>query len=67
LENLNDGVDINRAWETIREDITISAKDSLGYYELNQPWFDEWCYRTVRSKETSQIAMTTGSKPNKWE
>jgi hypothetical protein len=34
LENLDTEVDINRAWETIRENIKISAKESLGYYEL---------------------------------
>jgi hypothetical protein len=43
LENLDDEVDINRAWETIRENIRISAKESLGYYQLKKlkPWFDE--------------------------
>jgi hypothetical protein len=36
-------VDINRAWETIKENINNSAKDSLGYYELKKPipWFEE--------------------------
>jgi hypothetical protein len=34
LENLDDDEDINRAWETVRERISISAKASLGYYEL---------------------------------
>jgi hypothetical protein len=45
LENLDDEVDINRDWETIREDITIPAKENLGYYELkkHKPWFDEGC------------------------
>jgi hypothetical protein len=35
--------DINRAWETIRENIKISAEESLGYYELKKlkSWFDE--------------------------
>jgi hypothetical protein len=35
-------VDINNTWETIRENIKISAKESLGYYELkkHKPWFD---------------------------
>jgi hypothetical protein len=44
LENLYD-VNINKPWETIRETIRISAKESLGYYELKQhkPWFDEGC------------------------
>jgi hypothetical protein len=37
LENLD--TEVGR--ETIRENIKISAKDSLGYYELkNKPWFD---------------------------
>jgi hypothetical protein len=34
LENLDDDEeeeDVNRAWESIREDIKISAKESLGY------------------------------------
>jgi hypothetical protein len=48
LENLHDGVDINRGSGTIRENIKLSAKDSLGYsyYELKKqrkPWFDGGC------------------------
>jgi uncharacterized FlaG/YvyC family protein len=35
LENL-DEVDINRVWESIRENIKISTKESLGYYELKK-------------------------------
>jgi hypothetical protein len=34
LENLDDDVDINRAWETIKQNIKISVKEILGYYEL---------------------------------
>jgi hypothetical protein len=30
MENLDYDVDINRAWETIRENIKISAKEGLG-------------------------------------
>jgi hypothetical protein len=43
LENLNDSEDVNRAWENIKENIKISAKESLGLYELklHKPWFDE--------------------------
>jgi hypothetical protein len=33
LENLDDNGDINRAWETIRENIRISAKESIGLCE----------------------------------
>jgi hypothetical protein len=45
LENLSDIVDINMAWENIKENIKVSAKDILGLYELKQykPWFDEEC------------------------
>jgi hypothetical protein len=43
LENLDPEVDFNRAWEAIRENIKISAKVTLGYYDLkkNKPRFDE--------------------------
>jgi hypothetical protein len=33
LENLDDNGDINRAWETIRENIRISAKENIGLCE----------------------------------
>jgi hypothetical protein len=38
-------VDIDTAWETNGENIKISAKENLGYYELkkHKPWFDERC------------------------
>jgi hypothetical protein len=43
LENLNAEVDNNRSWEIARENIKISAKESLGYYEWkkHKPWFNE--------------------------
>jgi hypothetical protein len=36
-------VEINTIWETTRENIKISMKKCLDYYELKQhkPWFDE--------------------------
>jgi hypothetical protein len=42
LENRDDN-GMNRALENIRENIKISAKVSLGHYELKQhkPWFDK--------------------------
>jgi hypothetical protein len=42
LENSDAEVDVNTAWETITENIKISAKESLGYYELkkHKPLFD---------------------------
>jgi hypothetical protein len=43
LKDLDAEVEINIIWETIRENIKIPAKESLGYYELkkHKPWFDE--------------------------
>jgi hypothetical protein len=43
LENLDDNGDINRAWETIRDNIRISVKESIGLCESQsqKPWLDE--------------------------
>jgi hypothetical protein len=45
LEDLDVEVEINSAWETIREKLNISAKESPCYYELrkHKPCFDEGC------------------------
>jgi hypothetical protein len=45
LEDLDTEVEIDSTWETIRKSIKISAKESLGYYELkkHRPWFNEGC------------------------
>jgi hypothetical protein len=42
---------INRAWESIKENIKISAKESLGLHEMKQhePWFG--MFRYFRSEE----------------
>jgi hypothetical protein len=34
LKDLHAGVEINSAWAMIRENIRISAKESLGYFDL---------------------------------
>jgi ABC-type hemin transport system ATPase subunit len=34
LENVDAEVDVNRAWETTKKNIKISAKESVGYYRL---------------------------------
>jgi hypothetical protein len=36
LEDLDTEVEINSAWETVRENIKISAKESLGYFEMKK-------------------------------
>jgi hypothetical protein len=49
LENLDTGEDISKAWEAIRENINISARESLGYNELkkHKQWFHEGCSRLL--------------------
>jgi hypothetical protein len=53
LENSDTEVDVNRAWETIRENIKISAKEGLGYYELkkHKPWLDEGCSKLLDQRK----------------
>jgi hypothetical protein len=43
LEDLDAEVEINSAWEPIRENIKISEKESLFYDEVREykPWFNE--------------------------
>jgi hypothetical protein len=46
---LDTEVEIKSAWEMIRKNIQISAKESLGYCELkkHKPWFHEECSKSV--------------------
>jgi hypothetical protein len=46
LENLAAEVEISNAWEVVRENIKISAKESLDYFKLKnyKPWFDAQNY-----------------------
>jgi hypothetical protein len=57
LEDLDAGVKINTIWETIRSNIRISAKESLGYYELkqNKPWFDEGCWKLLNQTKYTNL------------
>jgi hypothetical protein len=45
LENLDGEADVNTAWETVRENIRIPAKESLCCYEVkrHKPWIDDGC------------------------
>jgi hypothetical protein len=57
LENLDTEVDVNKAWETIRENIKISAKETIGYYEVkkNKPWFDEGCSKLLDQRKQAKL------------
>jgi hypothetical protein len=56
LENLDDNGDINRAWETIRENIRILAKESTRLCESKsyKQWFDEECLKLVDRRKRAK-------------
>jgi hypothetical protein len=57
LEDLDPEVEINTIWEMIRENIRISAKESLGYYEPKQhkPWFDKGCSELLGQRKQAKL------------
>jgi hypothetical protein len=57
LEELEKEVQINSVWEMIRENVKISAKESLGYYELrkHKPWFDEGCTKLLDQRKQDKL------------
>jgi hypothetical protein len=74
LENLDDDSDINRAWDTIRDNIKILAKESISLCESKsyKQWFDEDISRawdTIRenikisAKESIRLCESKSYKP----
>jgi hypothetical protein len=57
LEDLDTEVEINSALETIRENIKISAKESLGYFEFkkHKPWFDKGCSKLLDQRKQAKL------------
>jgi hypothetical protein len=57
LEDLDTEVEINSAWEAIRENIKFSAKESLGYFELKKlkPWFDKGCSKLLDQTKQAKL------------
>jgi hypothetical protein len=57
LEDLDAEVETYTTWETIRENIKISVKESLGYYELKQhkPWFNEGCSELLDQRKQAKL------------
>jgi hypothetical protein len=57
LESLDESFDINNAWESIRENIKISAKENLGYQKLkhNKPWFDNECSKLIDQQKQAKL------------
>jgi 50S ribosomal subunit-associated GTPase HflX len=57
LEDLDPEVKINSAWEMTQENIKVSAKESLGYYELrkHKPWFNEGCSNLLDQRRQAKL------------
>ena len=57
LENSSDSKDINRAWEKIKENIKISAKEILGLYELKKhnPRFEDECLHILDQRKHAKM------------
>jgi hypothetical protein len=52
LEDLDAEVEIYSAWETIRENIKISAKEGLGYYK---PWFHKGQSKLLNQRKQAKL------------
>jgi hypothetical protein len=50
-------VEINAVWEKIRENIKMSVKESLGYYEFKRHklWFDEGCSKLLDQGKQAKL------------
>ena len=57
LEKLSDSEDVNRACENIKENIKISANESLGMYQQKQhkPWFDKECSQFLDQRNQAKM------------
>jgi hypothetical protein len=57
LEDLDTEVESNSALETIKENIKISVKNSLGYYELKEhkQWFNEVCSKLLGPRKQAKL------------
>jgi hypothetical protein len=57
LENLEDNGDINRAWDSIKENINISVRECIGHCEAKRHklWFDEKCSKLVDRRKQAKL------------
>jgi hypothetical protein len=57
LEDLGVEIEINSAWGIVRENIEISAKESLGYFELkkHKPWFEGGCPQLLDQRKEARF------------
>jgi hypothetical protein len=57
LEDLDTEAEINSVWEIPLENIKISAKESIGYYELrkHKPWLDNGCSKLLDQRKQAKL------------
>jgi hypothetical protein len=69
LEDLDAEVQINSVLEKIRENIKISTKECIGYYELkkHKPWFDEGCSKLLNQMEQSKLQWVRDPNEINWD
>jgi hypothetical protein len=66
MENLNVCEDINRVWKNIKENIKISAQESLGLHEQKQhkPWSDAECAQFLDRRKQAKIQWLQNPNQN---
>jgi hypothetical protein len=57
LQDLDAEVEINSAWETTRENIKISAKERVYYFEFkkHKPWLKEGCSKLLIQRKQAKL------------
>jgi hypothetical protein len=68
LEDSDHKVEINKAWETIKETIKICIKESICFYELKKhnPWFEEGHSKSLdQRKEVEMQRLQDPSEINR--
>lgn len=66
LESLDDSLDINKAWESIRDNIKTSVKENLGYHKLkhSKPWFNDECSELMDTRKQTKLRLRKPSQIN---
>jgi hypothetical protein len=69
LKDLDTEVEINSVWETIRENIKFSAKESLGCFEFkkHKPWFDEGCSKLLDQRKEAKLQWLQDPSEINWD
>jgi restriction endonuclease S subunit len=66
LEISGESLDINRAWENIRENIKTSVKEIVRYHRLkhNKPWFNDKCSKYLDQRKQIKLQFLQNLSPD---